>query len=146
MNCAICIPSGNAMTIILFCVFFSPHSQSGEAETGAGVPLHRGAGWAAVIQHGRHCQSQREARQVPHPQKHCGPNPADQTAWAGWGERHTWNVRKTCTDFSKSGMVFFSLRSTLWQVCNELSLFRPDRKSGSPFSRRRCAEERHLVQ
>lgn len=57
--------------------------QRGEAETGAGVPLHRGAGRAAVLQHRGHCQSQRQAGQVPHPQEHRGPNPADEAAGAG---------------------------------------------------------------
>lgn len=57
--------------------------QRGEAETGAGVPLHRGAGRAAVVQHRGHCQSQCQAGQVPHPQEHRGPNPADEAARAG---------------------------------------------------------------
>lgn len=58
--------------------------QSGETQTGAGVSLHRGAGWTLVVQHGRHRQSQCQARQVPHPQEYRGPNPADEEAWAGW--------------------------------------------------------------
>lgn len=57
--------------------------QRGEAETGAGVPLHRGARRAAVVQHRGHRQSQRQAGQVPHPQEHRGPNPADEAARAG---------------------------------------------------------------
>lgn len=68
--------------------------QLGEAATGAGVPLHRGAGRAAVVQHGRHRQPQRQAWQVSHPQEHRGPNPADQTAWAG----SVRDARHVCTN------------------------------------------------